>query len=198
MSKKKWVAGVLAACAAGGLSAADGPKTPGLYAIIETSEGRIVCQLFEKETPKTVANFVGLAEGTKEFTDPRTGEKTKRAYFDGIVFHRVIPEFMIQTGDPLGLGTGGPGYEFDDEIAPNLTFEKPYMLAMANRGPGTNGSQFFITVAPTGWLQGKHTIFGQVVEGDSVAKAISQVKRDPRDRPLKDVVMTKVTIQRVK
>ncbi len=133
-------------------------RTPGTYAILETSQGTMVCRLFEKEAPLTVENFVGLAEGTKEFTDPKTGKKTKRPFFDGLSFHRVIPDFMIQGGCPLGNGTGGPGYKFPDEFHKSLRHDKAGKLSMANAGPGTNGSQFFVTVAATPWLDNKHTI----------------------------------------
>jgi peptidyl-prolyl cis-trans isomerase A (cyclophilin A) len=173
-------------------------KQPGTYAVFNTTLGKIVCRLFPDKAPKTVENFVGLAEGTKSFTDMQTNKTAKRPFYDGIVFHRVIPDFMIQTGDPLGTGTGGPGYRFEDEIAPNLSFDKPGILAMANAGPNTNGSQFFITVAPTPWLTGRHTIFGEVVEGQDIADAISEVERDNRDRPLKTLKIDKLEIVRVK
>lgn len=170
---------------------------PGMYATIETTLGTIVCKLFAQETPQTVENFVGLAEGTREFTDPKTGRPAKRPFYDGLIFHRVIPEFMIQGGCPLGTGTGGPGYRFADEFVPGLAFDKPGKLAMANSGPGTNGSQFFITEAATPWLTGHHTIFGEVVEGQDVVTAIANVQRRPGDRPVTDVVIKKVTINRV-
>jgi len=173
-------------------------KTAGTYAVFETNKGKIVCELFPEEAPKTVKNFVGLADGTKEFIDIKTNTKTKRPFYDGIIFHRVIPQFMIQTGDPLGVGMGGPGYKFEDEISSKLKFDKPGMLAMANSGPNTNGSQFFITVAPTPWLTGHHTIFGRVVDGQDVADAISNVSRDQRDKPLDPVVIQKLLIQKVK
>lgn len=173
-------------------------KKPGLYATLETSMGKIVVQLFEKEAPKTVKNFVDLAEGKKTFTDPKTGKKVKKRFYDGLIFHRVIPDFMIQGGDPKGDGTGGPGYMFEDEISPELAFDKPGRLAMANAGPGTNGSQFFITHKDTPWLNGRHTIFGQVVKGQKVVNAIGNVPHDSRDKPLKPVVIKKVTIERVK
>ena len=176
--------------------AGESGRSPGIYAIFETDMGTIVCKLFDKVAPITVANFIGLAEGTKEFIDPKTGEKTKRRYFDGTIFHRVIPKFMIQGGDLLGTGQGGPGYEFEDEIK-SLRFNKPGRLAMANSGPNTNGSQFFITVDNTTWLDGKHTIFGQVFEGQEVANNISRVKRAQGDRPMFNVVLKKVTIERV-
>ena len=173
-------------------------REKGMYATLETSMGNIVCKLFEKETPITVANFVGLANGTKEWTDPNTGQKVKKRFYDGLVFHRVIPNFMIQGGCPLGNGTGGPGYRFQDEIVATLKFDKPGLLAMANSGPGTNGSQFFITTAATDWLTGKHTIFGEVVQGQDIAVAIGNVPRGPGDRPNTPVVVNKLTIQKVK
>jgi peptidyl-prolyl cis-trans isomerase A (cyclophilin A) len=162
----------------------------GTYATFQTSMGKIVCKLYEKEAPKTVANFIGLAEGTKEWTHPASKAKMKTPLYSGTVFHRVIPKFMIQGGDPLGNGTGNPGYRFEDEIAPGLTFNVPGRLAMANSGPNTNGSQFFITEVPTPHLDGKHTIFGQVIEGqDLVSKiAVSANK----------VILEKVIITRVK
>ena len=172
-------------------------RPAGMYAIFETSEGNIVIKLLEKEAPKTVENFVGLAEGTKEFTDAKTGKKTKRNFYDGLVFHRVIPKFMIQGGCPLGTGTGDPGYRFADEFHPSLKHSKAGKLSMANSGPGTNGSQFFITVAPTPWLDNKHSIFGEVVEGQDVADKISNVPRDSSDRPKTPVVMKKVRIEHV-
>ena len=172
-------------------------RTPGTYAILETSQGNMVCRLFEKEAPLTVANFIGLAEGTKEFTDPRTGPKTKRPFFDGLGFHRVIPDFMIQGGCPLGTGTGGPGYRFADEIHPSLRHDKPGKLSMANSGPNTNGSQFFVTVAATPWLDGKHTVFGEVIEGEDIAVKISKLPRDASDRPRTPVILEHVRIERV-
>lgn len=167
-----------------------------LYAIMETTKGTIKIKLFEKEAPKTVANFTELAEGKREWTDPYTGKKGKSHYFDGLIFHRVIPKFMIQGGDPTGTGRGGPGYRFDDEFHKDLNHAKPGMLSMANAGPGTNGSQFFLTVAPTPFLDGKHSVFGEIVEGLDVAIAISNVPRDSNDRPREDVKMIKVTIVR--
>jgi peptidyl-prolyl cis-trans isomerase A (cyclophilin A) len=170
----------------------------GTYVVFETTLGKIVCRLFEKEAPQTVANFVGLTEGTREWSDPKTGEAVKRPFYDGLTFHRVIPDFMIQGGDPRGDGTGGPGYQFADEFSAALKHDRPGRLSMANAGPGTNGSQFFITVKPTPWLDGRHTIFGEVVEGQEVVSKIVAVPRsqDGRDRPLTPVVMKKVTILR--
>ena len=170
---------------------------PGLYAIFHTSMGTITCSLFEKEAPKTVANLIGLAEGTKEWTDPKTGKKVKKRFYDGLIFHRVIPNFMIQGGDPEGTGRGGPGYRFEDEFNPNLKFDKPGRLAMANAGPNTNGSQFFITHVPTPWLDNKHTIFGQVIEGQDVVDNMGKVKRARGDKPLEDIVLEKLEIKRI-
>jgi len=173
-------------------------RQPGTYATLQTSEGTIVCRLFDAEAPKTVANFVELAEGRRDWTHPVNRKKSKDRLYDGTIFHRVIPEFMIQGGDPAGNGMGGPGYQFEDETrgSPHK-FDKKGKLAMANAGPNTNGSQFFITVAPTTWLTGKHTIFGEVVEGQDIADKISNVARGAQDRPKKDVVLQSVTIERV-
>jgi len=166
-------------------------------AVLKTNRGDITINLFPDHAPETVANFVGLAEGTKDYRDDagRSGER----YYDGLTFHRVIGGFMIQGGCPLGTGTGGPGYTFKDEPHPELVFDKPYLLAMANAGPGTNGSQFFITVAPTTWLTGKHTIFGEVADADSraVVDKIAATATDGRDRPVEDVTVNSVTIERV-
>ncbi|WP_314175981.1 peptidylprolyl isomerase [Streptomyces winkii] len=170
-----------------------------LYATLKTNHGDIEVQLFPNHAPKTVKNFVELAEGSREWTHPETGRKTSDKLYDGTVFHRVISGFMIQGGDPLGNGTGGPGYEFGDEIHPDLSFNKPYLLAMANAGPGTNGSQFFITVGATAWLTGKHTIFGEVTDAASqkIVDAIAGIQTNPRtDRPVQDVVLESVTIER--
>ncbi len=153
--------------------------------------------MFEKEAPQTVANFIGLAEGAKEFADPKTSQKTKRRYYDGLTFHRVIPDFMIQGGCPLGTGTGGPGYKFADEFHPSLRHSATGRLSMANAGPNTNGSQFFITVAATPWLDKRHTIFGEVVEGQDVADNISKLPRDSNDRPRTPVILQHVRIERV-
>jgi peptidyl-prolyl cis-trans isomerase A (cyclophilin A) len=173
-----------------------------LYATLHTSMGDIEVQLLPNHAPKTVSNFVDLATGAKTWTDPRTGEPSKEPLYDGTVFHRVIAGFMIQGGDPLGRGTGGPGYEYDDEIHPDKQFNKPYLFAMANAGKrmgkGTNGSQFFITVGPTPHLNGKHTIFGEVADGPSreVVDKISRVSTDRSDKPVDDVVIESVTIDR--
>jgi peptidyl-prolyl cis-trans isomerase A (cyclophilin A) len=170
-----------------------------LYATLSTTAGDIRLKLFPNHAPKTVANFVELAEGSREWTDPRSGSRTLDPLYNGTVFHRVISGFMIQGGDPLGTGTGGPGYRFNDEFHPELSFTRPYLLAMANAGPGTNGSQFFVTVAATQWLTGKHTIFGEVADEDSraVVDAIAETKTVAQDRPATDVVIEKVTIERV-
>src|SRR6201995_5165756 len=171
-------------------------RPAGTYAIFETSQGDIVVKLLEKEAPKTVENFIGLAEGTKEFTNEKTGKKEKRAFYDGLNFHRVIPDFMIQGGCPEGNGRGGPGYKFADEFHPSLKHSKAGKLSMANAGPGTNGSQFFITVAATPWLDNKHSIFGEVVEGYDVVQKISEVPRGAQDRPNKEVRVNSVKIER--
>jgi len=172
--------------------------TPGLYALIETSAGTIECRLFEEQSPITVTNFAGLAEGKKEWTDPKTGTKVKKPFYNGLIFHRIIPGFMIQGGCPLGTGTGGPGYTFQDEFYRDLGFEKPGLLAMANAGPNTNGSQFFITLVPTPWLNNRHTIFGETVRGRDIAEKIANLPRDSRDKPIEDVVIRKIRIVRVK
>lgn len=172
----------------------DGP----LYATFKTSMGDIVVRLFEDRAPKTVENFVGLASGTKEWTDPKTGNKVKRPLYNGTIFHRVIPGFMIQGGDPLGRGTGGPGYKFADEFHPDLRHNKAGILSMANAGPNTNGSQFFITHGPTPHLDNRHSVFGEVVQGQEVVVSIGNVPRGPGDRPQKDVVLNEVIISRGK
>ena len=169
----------------------------GTYAVFDTTEGLFTVRLFEKEVPKTVANFVGLAEGTKEWRDPSTGEKKTAPYYDGIIFHRVISGFMIQGGDRLGTGTGGPGYNFGDEFHPSLRHSRPGILSMANAGPNTNGSQFFITLGPTPHLDNRHSVFGEVVEGLDVVKKIGAVPTGKQDRPVKPVVMNHVTIKRI-
>jgi peptidyl-prolyl cis-trans isomerase A (cyclophilin A) len=170
---------------------------PGTYAQFDTSEGTFMIRLFEKEAPNTVANFVGLAEGTKEWKDPQTGQSKTGPFYDGVVFHRVIDGFMIQGGDPLGTGTGGPGYKFADEFHPRLRHDKPGILSMANAGPNSNGSQFFITLGPTPHLDNRHSVFGHVVEGMDVVKKIGSVPTGRQDRPVKPVVINKVAIKRV-
>ena len=160
------------------MASAQGAARP--KAIIETTKGLIVVELYRDEAPKTVANFIKLAQ---------------QGFYNGIIFHRIIPGFMIQTGDPTGTGTGGPGYTFADEFSPSLRHDTPGVLSMANRGPNTNGSQFFITLAETSWLDGKHTIFGRVIEGQSVVDEIAAVERNTQDRPLADIKMTQVRIE---
>lgn len=197
MLKKLVIAAALLLGVARGFAAEAPEKKGPLYATLKTSMGEIVVQLFDDKAPKTVANFVGLATGTKEWTDPKTGEKVKRPLYNGTIFHRVIPGFMIQGGDPLGNGTGGPGYRFEDEFNPDLKHSKPGIVSMANAGPNTNGSQFFITQKPTPWLDGKHSVFGEVVKGQSVVDAIINVPRDLNsNRPMKDVVLQEVVISR--
>jgi peptidyl-prolyl cis-trans isomerase A (cyclophilin A) len=170
--------------------------TNDLTATLRTNRGTVVVKLFPDQAPKTVRNFVELAEGGREWTDPSTRQTAAAKLYDGTIFHRVIPDFMIQGGDPLGTGTGGPGYKFGDEIHPDLSFNRPYLLAMANAGPGTNGSQFFITTTPTPWLTGKHTIFGEVVSGNEIVDAISNAQTGRNDRPVDDVVLESVVIER--
>jgi peptidyl-prolyl cis-trans isomerase A (cyclophilin A) len=179
----------------------------GMFATLHTTAGDIRIELYPNHAPKTVRNFVGLATGTQEWTDPATGQARTDALYDGVIFHRVISGFMIQGGDPLGRGTGGPGYTFDDEIHPELTFAEPYVLAMANAGlrrdpvsgkvGGTNGSQFFISVAATPWLNGKHTIFGKVADDESraVVDAIATTRTGAQDRPVQDVTITSVAVE---
>jgi peptidyl-prolyl cis-trans isomerase A (cyclophilin A) len=179
-----------------GASAEAQEKKGPLYATLKTSAGDIVIQLFEDKAPKTVANFVALATGAKEWTDPKTREKVKRPLYNGTVFHRVIPGFMIQGGDPLGNGTGDPGYRFEDEFNADLKHAKPGILSMANAGPNTNGSQFFITLAATPHLDGRHSVFGEVVKGQEVVVAIGNVPRDFNNRPLKEVTLKEVVISR--
>jgi peptidyl-prolyl cis-trans isomerase A (cyclophilin A) len=169
-----------------------------LFATLKTNHGDIEIKLFPHHAPKTVQNFVGLAEGSREWTDPKTGKPSTARLYDGTIFHRVISGFMIQGGDPLGNGTGGPGYSFADEFHPELSFDRPYLLAMANAGPGTNGSQFFITVDATPWLNRKHTIFGEVADDASkkVVDAIAALPTGPGDRPVEPVVLESVAITR--
>jgi peptidyl-prolyl cis-trans isomerase A (cyclophilin A) len=165
-----------------------------LYATIKTTQGDVVVRFFSKDAPKTVANFVGLASGEKEFTDLKTGKPVKRAFYDGLLFHRVIPNFMIQGGDPEGSGRGGPGYKFEDEFQSGRAFDKVGLLAMANAGPGTNGSQFFITTSMPTYLNGKHTIFGEVISGYENVVKIADAPKGPMDRPTVDQQIVKVVI----
>jgi peptidyl-prolyl cis-trans isomerase A (cyclophilin A) len=174
----------------------EGANVLGTYARFVTTEGNFTIRLFDEEAPRTVENFVGLAEGTKQWSDPRTNQKVQRPYYDGTIFHRVIDGFMIQGGDPLGQGIGGPGYNFADEFDPKLRHNKAGILSMANRGPNTNGGQFFITLAPTPHLDDRHSVFGEVVEGSDVVSKIGRTPTGDRDRPLKDIVIQKVTIER--
>jgi peptidyl-prolyl cis-trans isomerase A (cyclophilin A) len=167
-----------------------------VFAHFETTLGSFTVELYDTKVPKTVANFTGLADGTKEWKHPKTGEKHKKPYFDGIVFHRVIKGFMIQGGDPLGQGYGGPGYQFEDEFHPSLRHDRAGILSMANAGPNSNGSQFFITLGPTPHLDRKHSVFGAVVEGLDVVEKIGKTPTDKGDRPVTPVVMNKVTIER--
>lgn len=173
------------------------PDEPGTYAIIYTSMGNIVCRLFPDEAPKAVANFVGLAKGTKVWKDPKTAKNKRTPLYSGTDFHRVIPGFMIQGGDPAGDGTGDPGYEFEDEINPTRVFDHAGILAMANHGKNTNGCQFFITVAPAEHLNGGYTVFGEVVSGQEVADAISNVPRDDNDKPNSPVEIVRIVIRKV-
>lgn len=184
-------------------AAADKPKPPAkgkpMFAVMETNMGTFKIKLFADQAPKTVENFVGLAEGTIEWTHPKTGEKAKTPLYNGTVFHRVIKNFMIQGGDPLGTGMGapkGPGYPFKDEFHPELKHSKAGILSMANSGPNSNGSQFFVTLADTSWLDNKHTVFGEVVEGMDVVNKIGTTKTGAQDRPAEEVVLKKVTIER--
>ncbi|MEO7144396.1 MAG: peptidylprolyl isomerase [Bryobacteraceae bacterium] len=173
------------------------PLAPGYYATIHTSMGNITCLLYEKQSPLAVSNFVGLARGAKEWTDPRTGQKTRRPLYPGTTFHRVIPGFMIQGGDPIGNGMGAPGYQFKNEYSPDLKFDVPGRLAMANSGPDTNGSQFFITEAPYPSLNAGYTIFGQVVEGQELVGKIARVPRNAQDKPLTPVRIISITFRHV-
>ncbi|MGH9534548.1 MAG: peptidylprolyl isomerase [Terriglobales bacterium] len=170
---------------------------PGVYARFQTNQGTFLARLFADQAPDTVANFTGLASGDKDFVDPKTRQKARRPFYDGLPFHRIIPEFMIQGGDPLGTGTGGPGFQFKDEFHPQLSHREAGTLSMANAGPNTNGSQFFITVAPTPWLDQRHSVFGQVIEGLDVVKRISELPRDRQDRPKQPVTIEKLSIERV-
>ncbi|MEN0059246.1 MAG: peptidylprolyl isomerase [Bdellovibrio sp.] len=166
-----------------------------MFALFETNKGNFKVKFFTEKAPKTVENFVGLAEGTKEWTDPKTGQKVKKPFYDGLTFHRVIKDFMIQGGCPLGNGTGGPGFRFEDEFPAGAPkHDKPGVLSMANAGPNTNGSQFFVTTVPTPWLDGRHTVFGEVVEGLDVVHAIENVAKGPMDRPSEPVIIKHIQI----
>lgn len=165
-------------------------------ATFNTSEGTFKARLYDDKAPKTVANFAGLAEGSKEWTEPGSGKKVKRPFYDGLLFHRVIPDFMLQGGCPNGDGRGGPGYKFEDEFGPGLRHDRPGLLSMANAGPNTNGSQFFVTLVPTPWLDNKHAIFGEVIEGMDIVNKIGKTPTGPGDRPLKAVVINSVKIER--
>lgn len=167
-----------------------------MFATFDTSEGTFKARLYDDKAPKTVDNFVGLAEGSKEWTDPKTRQQVKRPFYDGLIFHRVIDGFMLQGGCPMGTGTGGPGYKFADEFGPGLKHDRPGLLSMANAGPNTNGSQFFVTLVPTPWLDNKHAIFGEVVEGLDVVQKIGKTKTGPQDRPIKDIQINSVKIER--
>ncbi len=172
-------------------------KGKDMIAVFETNKGTFKVKLFTEKAPKTVETFVGLAEGTKEWTDPKTGNKVKKPFYDGLKFHRVIPNFMIQGGDPLGTGTGGPGFRFEDEFPAGAPkHDKPGILSMANSGPNTNGSQFFVTVAATPWLDGKHTVFGEVIEGMDVVYDISKAKTGSMDRPTEDIIIKHLKIEK--
>jgi peptidyl-prolyl cis-trans isomerase A (cyclophilin A) len=198
----RWVLGALCGAFAMALAAApaeaqtEGKLQPGVYAYFITSEGDFTVHLFDKDVPKTVENFVGLAQGTKAWTDPKTGQLVKRPYYNGLIFHRVIDGFMIQGGDPLGSGSGGPGYTFADEFSPKLRHNKAGILSMANRGPNTNGGQFFITLGPTPHLDNLHSIFGEVVQGMDVVAKIGKVKA-ANSRPVTPVVIKSVKIEKI-
>jgi peptidyl-prolyl cis-trans isomerase A (cyclophilin A) len=172
-------------------------RDPGVYAHFSTTEGDFVIRLFDKDAPKTVENFVGLAEGTKPWSDPKTGQQVTRPFYNGLIFHRVIDGFMIQGGCPQGNGMGGPGFKFPDEFSRNLRHDRAGILSMANAGPNTNGSQFFITLGPTPHLDNRHSVFGEVVEGLDVVKNIGKIKTGRQDRPVNDVVINTVTIEHV-
>jgi len=165
-------------------------------AIFNTSEGTFKVRLFDDKAPNTVANFIGLADGSKEWTDPKTRQKVRHPFYDGLIFHRVIDGFMLQGGCPMGTGTGDPGYRFADEFGPGLRHDRPGLLSMANAGPNTNGSQFFITLVPTPWLDNKHAIFGEVIEGLDVVQKIGKTRTGAQDRPVNDIVINSVTIEK--
>ena len=191
---KHFAAAALALALCFGLYSNVMAKTKNTYAVIKTSMGDITCQLYPDKAPITVKNFIGLANGSGKWIDPKTFESGNGPLYKGVIFHRVIPNFMIQTGDPMGTGMGGPGYKFQDEIDASLNFSKPGILAMANSGPASNGSQFFITVAPCEWLNGNHTIFGKVVKGYDIAVKISKAATGENDRPVKPIIIKEITI----
>lgn len=168
----------------------------GLYAVFDTTLGELICKLEEEKTPETVKNFVGLATGEKEYTDPKTGEKSHEPFYDGTIFHRIIKDFMVQGGDRLGQGTGGPGYRFKDEFHPTLKHTGPGILSMANAGPNTNGSQFFITLVPTPWLDNRHSVFGQIVRGQETLTKLGAVVTGAQDRPKQEVGIKSLRIVR--
>jgi peptidyl-prolyl cis-trans isomerase A (cyclophilin A) len=168
----------------------------GLYAVFDTTQGEMICKLEEEKAPETVKNFVGLATGEKQYTDPKTGKPSTEPFYDGTIFHRIIKNFMIQGGDRLGMGTGGPGYRFKDEFHPSLKHTGPGVLSMANAGPNTNGSQFFITLVATPWLDGKHAVFGHLVKGEDVLTKLGNVATGPQDRPREEVGIRKLRIVR--
>jgi peptidyl-prolyl cis-trans isomerase A (cyclophilin A) len=196
ISRRALLSVMTALAVTGGIATKSFAAETGTYAKFNTTEGEFTIKLFDKEAPKTVANFVGLAEGTKEWKDPRTGKTMKKPFYNGLKFHRVIQGFMIQGGDPLGTGTGGPGYEFEDEFSPKLRHSKAGILSMANAGRNTNGSQFFITLGPTPHLNDKHSVFGEVVSGMDVVKKIGATPVGYQDKPVKDEVIKSVTIER--
>ena len=196
--KRLLVYGLLAlAVVVAGTLSMEAKLEPGTYAHFTTPLGNFTVKLADQDAPKTVANFVGLAEGTKEWTDPKSGQKVKKPYYEGLIFHRVIKGFMIQGGDPLGVGTGGPGYRFEDEFSPKQRHSKEGILSMANSGPNTNGGQFFITLGPTPHLDNKHSVFGVVVEGMDVVRKIGAVQTGANDKPVTPVTMS-IKIERVK
>ncbi|MGK5084165.1 peptidylprolyl isomerase [Bdellovibrionota bacterium FG-1] len=168
----------------------------GLYAVFETTQGQMICVLEEEKTPETVKNFVGLATGEKEYVDPRTGQKSSEPFYDGTIFHRIIKNFMIQAGDRMGLGTGGPGYRFKDEFHASLKHSGPGILSMANAGPNTNGSQFFITLVATPWLDGHHSVFGRIVKGEDVLAALGNTPTGSQDRPQQEVGIVSLKVVR--
>lgn len=198
MLRKSWALTIFLVVLMGIVTVEGQEQKGSLFATLKTTMGDVVILLFEDKAPNTVANFVGLATGTKEWMDPKSGQRVERPLYSGTIFHRVIPDFMIQGGDPLGTGRGGPGYRFADEFHPDLRHSKPGILSIANAGPNTNGSQFFITHKATPWLDGRHSVFGEVVRGQEVVNAMGSVPRDSSNRPLKDIVLLEVVITRGK